>query len=262
MLPNNLQKAFNSYDKFNVSDSLKMGWELVSKRQLGLFIATSIVYIAMSIVMVFIPILGQIYGFLISPVIALGFYYMADRTYKKQELEFSHFFDGLSAFPPNISTILFKTLITIAFMLPFFYFVVQAMGGVEFLEITDPKEQQVFIAEHLDSTKFALIGLTALPVYFIMFIYQYASLFTIFYNISGWEALEASRQFVMKHFGKVLLLNIAQVAIILLGFIFTCGIAILILQPFFATSQYAAFASMTALHEDNELDITDHFITR
>ncbi len=260
MLSNNLQRTLYNQREFKTNEYRQTGWKLVSERQMGLFIATTIVFIFMSVVGSFIPILGQVYSFIVSPIIGLGYFYMAHRTYKKEELEFGNFFDGFQDFLPNIATIMFKTVIYIAFAMPVGYFLLQAMGGLEFLDITDQKEQSQYIISHFDKTKFYLALLTALPLFFVNFIYQYASLFTIFYKLTGWDALEASRQFVMKHFGQILLLNIVMGLIAIFGMMASCGIGLIVIIPFISAVQYAAFADFTALHETYENDIIDHFI--
>jgi len=90
-----IEKGINEGYPVQISDCYSRGWQLVINN-LGLFLGYTIVYMLISMVLGFIPIIGSLASIAISPSLIIGYYHVADKLEKGEQVTFSNFFDGFS----------------------------------------------------------------------------------------------------------------------------------------------------------------------
>ena len=263
-LPANLQQALNEQREFRLSDYLSKAWELVTKRTFGMFIAATIVFFFIYLIISFIPLLNLAAG-LVASILTAGFFIMAHRTYRNEQVEMSHFFDGFQKAGPIIITVLMQTFIFLLLAAPLIYFGIEGLGGFELFGIEDSAEQAKFIEENMNPVYLGLAALCYIPLMLVAIFYQYSVLFTVFYDISGFSALEASRLFTTKYFWWLILFNFVLSFIVFFGIVFTCGLGLLVALPYMHCAQYVVFAAITGLNDSTEGkndDISQHFVVQ
>ena len=85
------------YD-FHIGQYIREGFAIF-KQNIASFIGFMVVLFGISMVANFIPILGPLaYYFILSPVLAVGYYFVADKIARNQATEFGDFFDGFKHF--------------------------------------------------------------------------------------------------------------------------------------------------------------------
>ncbi|MEM6381009.1 MAG: hypothetical protein AAF705_22745 [Bacteroidota bacterium] len=84
----------DGYD-FRLGDYISRGWEIF-RAYPGGFVAYTLLLAVITIVVIFIPILGPLAFFVISPSLAAGYYLVADRIVHDEPVEFGSFFDGFN----------------------------------------------------------------------------------------------------------------------------------------------------------------------
>lgn len=89
-------KIQNGYT-FKFGEYISDGFRIFGQKP-GMFIGYTLVYILIMVVLSVIPLVGGIARFLLSAPLAAGFYIVAQKTYKGENVEFSNFFDGFSKY--------------------------------------------------------------------------------------------------------------------------------------------------------------------
>lgn len=90
-----IEKGINEGYEVFASNCYSKGWQLVINN-LGLFVGFTIVYMLISMVLGLIPFIGSLANLAISPSLIIGFYIVADKLEKGEQVTFSNFFDGFS----------------------------------------------------------------------------------------------------------------------------------------------------------------------
>jgi uncharacterized membrane protein len=239
----------NGYD-FQLSSYISRGFHIFGRNP-GYFIGYFIVYLAIVIILSIIPLFGQIASSLIGGALLAGFYIVADRIERNEEVTFANFFEGFRSWAPLFLGEIFKVLLMIALCIPpLIYF--SAKLGLNFkFEATDlgTTDSFVFIA-------FFLV------LMFAFLFYMYTPFFIIFDKRDAWSAMEMSRKTVAKNIFSHILFVIAWLFILLLSAL-PLGLGLFVTVPACYCSMYAAWAEITDYHtepSDDSDDLLRHLI--
>lgn len=224
----------------------------IFKKDIGSFVGYALVYIIISIVLGFIPILGSIASVLTTYPLMMGFVIVAHKINRDETFEFGEFFKGFDFFVPLFLQYLVIALISCALLIPL------AIYAYLSLDLIDPN---IFaIAAEIEKLAFPLLFLMV-PIFYLAVSWRWAPYFIVFYQMPFWEAMETSRRLVGRKFWPLLGF------LVLLGLLMMSGIiafifGIVITLPLAMCIDYAAFADVTRLMEegDVDMDLTEHFV--
>ncbi len=276
-IPVNVQNAIDNGYEFRFGDYVSKGFQIVQKN-VGQFIVGALVIIvilfgasmistAISGVLVFFAgVAAIIFSQLVSQFIqtgvlaplSAGLYHAAHKTDTNKAVEFSDFFAGFNKFTPLFTTTIMMSVLVLISTIPGIYLMYQ--GGLDISILSTPGGIESL--EDVDWSNVSLGILVAMiPAIFLSVSYMYAPLLTWFYDVSGWEALEASRKLVGRNFFGNFALMFVMAIIAGLGILLIC-VGILFTFPVYTSSIYAAFADAVGLnrHSENASDeVIDHF---
>lgn len=94
-----LSNALAGNYEFKMGEYINKGFDIF-KKDPGLFIGFTIIYITISAVLAFIPVVGTIANMAITAPLAAGFFIMADKVNKNESRSFGDFFKGFDSFLP------------------------------------------------------------------------------------------------------------------------------------------------------------------
>lgn len=77
----------------NIGNYVNKGFEIF-KKDIGGFLGFTVLFIAISVVLGFIPIIGTIGSIIITPALSVGFFVVARKIDKGESYSFNNFFDG------------------------------------------------------------------------------------------------------------------------------------------------------------------------
>lgn len=255
---NRIERLTSEGYNFRFGDYISEGFNIFGKN-IGGFIGYFLLYVVISVVLSFIPFLGSIGQVLMSYPLVVGFYIVANKIRNGQTTEFGDFFKGFDHFGPLAILMLIYIGLMIVALIPFFV----VMGNI-MMEIipligsNDISDAEEFL-EIIMGMNFGLVFLTLVPVIFLVTCYLWAPMFVVFYDMSPWQAMEASRKLIMKKWFIVFLFSFV------VGFIGAIGviglfIGLLFTYPAMMCAGFAAFADVTQLGEEEETNIEDHFV--
>jgi hypothetical protein len=252
-----IQEIISGGYDFKFGDYISNGFRIVQKN-LGLFIGYTIVFFALIMVGSLIQVINLFAMLILVPTLTVGFYIAAHKTETGQSLEFKDFFKGFENLGQLVLTYLVMNLIVIASMIPFF--VVAAKSGLFtwYMEaMSDPVGMGGTVPQMPPVWSFILF----LPALYFGVAYSWAFLFVVFYKMSFWDALEASRQIITKQWFIIFLFALVAGLIAGLGVLLLL-VGILFTIPAYYCMVYSAFADVTRLHEEEKekSDIIDHLV--
>lgn len=246
-----LESIINEGYIFHFSDYFTKGIDIF-KKDIGSFVGYTLVYLIISMVVGFIPILGSIAGMFITYPLMMGFVIVAHKINRNEVFEFGTFFKGFDFFVPLFLQYLVIVLIACALLIP--------LGIFAFASI-DLMNPDIFaLANDLEGLGWPIL-LIMIPLFYLMVSWRWAPHFIVFYNMPFWDAMETSRRLVGKNFwplfGFLLLLGLltmSGVVAFVVGLVFTIPLAMCV--------DYAAFADVTRLLsvDDQDMDLTEHFV--
>lgn len=249
-----LQEVLDYGYQFRFGDYLSKGFELFQKN-VGGFIGYA--FVAGMIIMVcnFIPIIGPIAGgFFLSPALTVGAYLVAHKLNKGESTEFGDFFKGFEFVGPLAAATFVMMLIIIASLIPMFI----AWGTSGFFSwIIEAQSDPLSVGEPPHFPIWSMIFL--IPAIYLSVAYGWAAMFIAFYKMGFWEALEMSRKLITKQWLIIFLYTLVLGLLASVGIILLL-VGILVTYPIMLCSQYAAFADVTRLMEEEESDIVDHLV--
>ncbi|MCB0517754.1 MAG: hypothetical protein H6577_05095 [Lewinellaceae bacterium] len=243
------------YD-FKFGEYISRGFDLLQKN-LGGFILYTLVYLAIVMVVQFIPFIGPVaVQFFISPALTVGFFLVAHKLDRGETAEFGDFFRGFDYIGQLALTSLVMTVIIIASIIPFFL----AVAGSGLFEwYMDAMQMKTEIGDLPQMPGWAFLLL--LPAIYLGIAYYWAYMFVVFHNLTFWEALESSRKLITKHWFIIFAFLLVTGLIMLAGAILLC-IGILASLPAGMCMIYAAFADVTRLNAEPSSgdDIERHLV--
>jgi len=246
--PTRVQQTIDRGYEFNFGDYISKGINLVVKNA-GLFIAFTFVFLLITMVLSFIPVIGQLASsIVVGPCLGAGFLIAARRTDEGRALEFGDFFKGFDHLAQLATMAVITVLIMIVVAIPFIaiagfsYFTAFSSGGIpEFPPI------------------WTLVLL--IPVIYLSIAWSMGTYLVVFHDMKAWPALEASRQIVTKQWGYFFLLLLVTAILAVLGFIVLL-VGILFTYAIMPCAQYAAFRDIVGVADEAaiDLDITSHLV--
>ncbi|MCB0560970.1 MAG: hypothetical protein H6573_06260 [Lewinellaceae bacterium] len=250
-----LQEILDYGYEFHFGEYISKGFELFQKNAGG-FIGFA--FVAGLIVMVasLIPFIGSIAsGFFLSPALTVGAYLVANKLDKGERTEFADFFKGFDFIGPLAIATAIMTAIILASLIPMFV----AWGMTDFFSWLMDAQSDPFGAGEPPSFP-AWSILLMIPAVYLGVAYGWAIMFIAFYRMSPWEALEMSRKMITRQWLALFLYTMVLSLLAAFGVVLLF-VGIFVTYPIMLCSQYAAFADVTRLMEENESDIVDHLVS-
>ncbi len=277
-LEQNIENLLENGYTFSTGDYISEGFDLF-KRNAGLFIGFMILSFFLSLIAGAIPKIGVFLNSLvISPILAVGYFIVADKIKRNRDYDFGTFFEGFQhALPLILATIIMTIIFIIAFS-PSLYSLYNS-GIFDFY--TAILENPLDIPDFdpiFSSNALTVLVLNSLIIWFLIVCYTWTTHFIVFYGLDPWSAMEASRKIIMKRWFAVFGLYLAFFGIFLIGMLISSltavmapllGVFVLIIMmlgilfvglPTIYCSIYAAFADVIGFLDDDETDIYDHFV--
>jgi hypothetical protein len=236
----------NGYD-FKIGDYFNKGLEIFKKNPGG-HLGYVLVFIVISSVTSFIPFLGTLIGVVINPPLGVGFAIAAHKQEKSGSDEFGNFFRGFDYIAQLLVANIIKMIVYVIIALPLVFIL-----GFSLIS--------AFMTGDVDSimessSQIASMGLGFFVIFFI-YIYVAVSLrwtnyLIVFHKYDAVEAIKTSWKLVNKnwfaHLGFGVLAFLA-----LMGGVIALIVGIIFVIPIVAIADYAGFADITGLNQDNDI---------
>ena len=252
-----LQKVLQTNKPFQLGDYIIKGFQLFSKN-VGNFVGYSIGVILLMSFATSIPMVGA-WGskYLLFPPLTAGIYLIAHKIKNETEIES---WDYLAGFKSVIQLALAAIAINIIAGVATIPFI---MANNELIEWTS--NLRPILGDFDFSGKIVIDSfpgfyswkmLLLLPMIACFFLYSWTSLFIIFYKLNVWDAMEASRQIIIKNW---LLYFIFSLALLIIGFGGMAGflIGVFFTYPAMLCIDYIAFADLTDL---NKVPVQEEYV--
>ena len=244
-----IQKIINEGYQFDLGGYLSLGFDLF-KKNIGSHIGFTFLFFLILMIVILIPLLGIIGIFVLFPTLSVGWFLVAHKDHRNDQPEFRDFFKGFDHFGPLCAMFMIMMFSYILMMMPFMmYFANNIQDNLENLDV---------LYDGFFKGIPTWVYLVFIPFVYLAVSWRWAPMFIIFYKMGPWQAMETSRMIVGKNFWMVLLFFIITGLIAQMGQIFFF-VGLLLSYPLAMCMEYAAFASITGLLEENT-DIVDHLI--
>lgn len=216
------------------------GWEWIAaafrlfKRQPGIWILVFVIYVACSVLIALVPLIGSIANMLLYPVFAGGLMLGCKAVDDGQPLEIGHLFVGFKRNTSNLVVLGFLALVAwVAVLIP----VALIVGGGSFLSIM-----------HGDAAAIAGLGLTfvlallvglglSIPVYMAIW---FAPPLIVFHELAPVDAMKASFDACLRNMVPFLVYGVILLVLTVIAAI-PFGLGFLILVPVIVVSIYTAY---------------------
>ncbi|MEM6963462.1 MAG: hypothetical protein AAF573_01770 [Bacteroidota bacterium] len=241
---------------FSTSKYFGRGFEICNQFLMG-FIFYTLIYVLISSLVGVIPFVGEyINQIVVNPVLIIGISILAKKISKREAYSFDNFWNGFNYLKELALAALIQYIAFQIIMAPLW---LSGDLGVyqEWLS-----EWQIAPGTITDFPNFSWWYLALfIPIIYLSVCWMYASLFIVFYQLSAWEALEASRKIIAQRWwmyaGFFLLAGILAV----LGALFL-GIGMLYTMPVAICVVYASFEDVMRFYvtDEDEDDLLNHLI--
>jgi len=258
MNPTSIKEIINTNRPFKYGEYIGKGFELFGKNA-GNFAAFSLLSVVIMSFAGSIPFIGAISSrYLLVPTLTAGFYIVAHQLNIGERTEFGDHFLGFQHLVRLALAGLAISLITTAATVPFLV----ANGNLinwswELKELGTTFDFDVAIETFPGFSAWTF--LLFLPMIYLGIAYSWTSQFIIFHHLSVWDAMEASRQLITKHWFVYFLFLIT---IILIGFGGLAGllVGVFFTYPIMLCINYAAFADLTGLDRVEVEEYVDIYV--
>jgi hypothetical protein len=239
----------SGYDVNGVS-FIRKGMRYFSN-EFGIYIAFTLVYIAISMALSTLPVVGDISGMLVGPPLVAGFACYMRLQSRNEFREFSHFFGGFrgSSWPSlvsqGISTTICMALSVAIVVLPFFYEPIQAfVTELEKIQSMDQQKAGEFVIGLFNPQIGWAALLAAITALAVLTLFCLAPLFIIYRGYSAFQAIGASWKLVSKKYPAFLMFNLLLWLMLIAGFLMCC-VGLLAALPVYYLSLAAAYEEIT-----------------
>ncbi len=257
-----IQQSISNSPKPRVTDYFSQGFNIVFKKPWH-FIAAMLMIMGFSFVLGLIPIAGDIiYNLVFQPLLVLGIYIVADKINYLEDISLDNFFKG---FRENFLQVVVTTLLIFLVMaLPLVlvgYGYYQMLGPENMQEVLNGNSDNLDVETmNVSGTYMLMIFGGILLVLLVGIVYMFAIPMVRFKSLGPWQAMEASRKLVAKHFGHwilfilfILLVNLAGMLMVLIGLLITI--------PATYAAIYVAFDDLVGAREQDSTEkLMDHLI--
>lgn len=219
--------------------------------EFGIYVAFTLVYIALSMALSALPVVGDLSGMLVGPPLVAGFAYYFRLQSRNEYREFSNFFGGFrggnwpSLVSVGISVTLAMVLAVAITVLPFFSDSIQVLvAELEKIQGMDQEKAAEFIIG-LYNPDIGLAALVAaLAALSVLNLFSMAPLFVVYRGYSAFQAIGASWKLVSKKYMAFLFFNILLWAVLISGLLMCC-VGLLAALPIYYLSMAAAYEEIT-----------------
>lgn len=237
-----LNEIVDSGYEFKSSEYISRAFAIF-KQSPGAFIGFVLVGFVILMVLGIIPIVNIVAN-LISPVLFAGIYIVARKIDTNQSFEFGNFFDGFKRNPGQIMLAsILMGLIALVCAIP------MIVGMVPMFSSGGDPGAMFFIG----------LLVSMVIIFYLMVSWIFTVQLIVFHDMQAWQAMQASMKIVKGKwwsvFGFILMLGLMNI----LGAI-CLGIGLLVTMPVSQISMYTAFADVTRMNEDSQMDIMDHLV--
>ena len=213
----------------------------------GIYVAFTLVYIAISMATGFIPYLGSTIGLFVNPVLIAGYTYYGRLQYLNEHRDFNTFFQGFRQpqwIPLVMQSLMASFLLVVAIAaatMPFFYdSILKFLEDVQKIETLPQAEVGEFVLG-LWNTDLTIASIIALVVGLVVSaLICLAPFFIIYRSFSFAQAMQASARVVSMRFPAFLGLMLTLWLILVLG-VLLCCIGFLAAFPIYYLTLLAAF---------------------
>lgn len=230
---------------FNATRSIQHGFSRFGK-EAGIYVAFTLVYIALILVANAIPFVGDIANLLVSAPLIAGFICYGLRQRKDEFREFSTFFGGFSKanwaslVSQGILVNLCMLLAVAVVVLPFFWDPVSIFfGAAEQLSSMSQERAGEYLISLFNPSIIQASGLSVIVVVLVTTLFSLAPFFIVYRGYNAMEAMRASYLVVKAKYLSFLGLNFLLWLLLITGFLMCC-VGILIALPVY----YLSFASV------------------
>lgn len=254
---NRVQRIINEGYDFKLGQYIGDGFNIFHKN-LGGFIGFFILSFIISFVVLIIPIVNIFSAFILVPLFA-GFFIVANKVRNNEHYEFGDFFKGFEKIGPLSIWILLSFVLSLLLMLPYLMYVGSVMMPMIQAILDGVEPDPEVIIEASENINIMLAYLLLLPSLYFGIAWSWGFYFVIFFKMSAWEALESSRKIITKKWFFFLLFGIIIYVISIAGFI-AIGIGLLYTIPAMMLANFAAFADVIGLGDDEINDVQDSIL--
>lgn len=236
----------NGYD-FKIGDYFSKGLEIFKKNPGG-FLGYVVVFIVISLVTSFIPILGTLIGLVINPPLTIGMAIAAHKQEKSGSEDFGNFFKGFDHIAQLLVANIIMVLIYIVLAIPLIFIV--GFSAIMAFASGDPEA----IME--SSAQIASMGL-GLLVMFLIYLYvgislRWTNYLIVFHKYDAVDAIKTSWKLVNKSWFMHLAFGVLAF-LALIGGMIALFIGILFVIPIIAIADYAGYADVTGLNKKDDI---------
>ncbi|CAN5155130.1 hypothetical protein BH09BAC1_BH09BAC1_03340 [soil metagenome] len=245
-----------------ITDYFTQGFNIVFKKPLY-FIAAILMIVGFSYILGFIQIAGDILQNLIfQPLLGLGIYIAADKINYLEDISLDTFFKG---FRENfIQVVLTSLLMLLVMALPLALIIYGyiKMFGLENFQAAMEGDEEALNLEAIDPSGATLLIIFAgaLLLILVALLYIFAIPMVRFKSLGPWQAMEASRKLVSKHFVSFVLFLLFAILVNLAGLLLLV-VGLFITIPATYAAIYVAFDDLVGARPQEEGEtLIDHLV--
>jgi uncharacterized membrane protein len=260
----NIEESIAKSPSPRVTDYFSQGFNIFFKKP-WLFIGFILIFFGINFGLSIIPFGGLVFSIFFQPLLMIGLYVVADRINYQEDVEFSYFFDGFRGDMGKV--IVANLLMFLMFLVPLAllfggFFSVLGFDNIVAAMSQRPQDVDPDAVANIGVAAGIMIFIAVLLIMYLGFSYTFVLHMVRFKDLSGWQALEASRKLVGKHFFSIFLFALLG-AIINLAGILLLVVGLLITIPATLIATYVAFDDLVLARDAAaEDDIIDHFISQ
>ncbi len=253
----NFSKPYTQGYNFDMNGYIKGAWAKLNAG-MGPYIGVTILFVVISILVSFIPLVNIVSG-VIQSMLTAGFFIYSSRQ-QEGRAQFNDFFGGFNfALPIFLYSLVYLAILIPGFLILFgFAFPIEEIIALITSGGNDPE-----MIRQLGDSYFKSItsgsGLAAIivaAVYFLYFGISYVLVIPLIVNakMDFWSAMETSRRTISKNFIPALIMNLLLGIGIAAAIIVTCGIGMLFAFPFI----YLVYNEMYEQIYTDDLDASEN----
>jgi len=249
-----IDNTTESYD-FDFQKYFSKGFEICNKYLVG-FIGFTLLYNLGLGIINRLPTLGYLSQIILSPILVVGFYIVAQKISKNKPYNFDDFWQSFRHWDQLILVSLIQTFAIVLFLSPI-YFAIDINEHITWYEELQIDPESIERVPYTPLWLFLLI----IPIIYFSVSWVYAPLLVLFHRLTAWEAMKISLQIVSKKWWSIAFFTLSIYMVIGIGLILF-GIGVFYTLPLAMCIFYVSFEDIMQfyLKEEGEDDILDHLV--
>ena len=217
----------------------KCGWELF-KQDYGTWLIIFLVFIGLSIVLSFIPVIGSVVLMIISPALLAGFMYAASEMDRDNSINVGYLFQGLKDKQHRNKLLTLGAMYLVAQILIMAIMVTLVGGGAAMVEgVPGQLDPEAMMTSGTAVSMLLVFLIGAI----IMLGFVYATPLVMLDNMSPFESIKASYSAGFKNVLSLLVFGVIYLLLAIVAFI-PFGLGFLILIPVSILALYCSYKSI------------------